>query len=339
MTQLPQNIVARAKASSARIVLPEGSDTRIIHAAAAATVSGIANIVILGDADIINGRAAQQGIELEGVTIINPETSSMINRYAELLISTRTKSQLSKKKAIQQVQQPMVYANCMVAIGDADACIAGAITPTADVIRHAIRIVGQRPECNVVSSFFLMLFGASANGIQGPVLFADCGLVVNPDENELAEIAANTAYNAELILDQPAVIAMLSFSTLGSARHPHVSKVRKATQIFKENHPNIAITGEIQLDAAISSEIFEAKTRSLARYKKPNVFVFPSLDAGNIAYKLAERTSNATAVGPIIQGLNYPISDLSRGCSNEDILQNITVTACQVLLRTNPDVN
>ncbi|MBO67520.1 MAG: phosphate acetyltransferase [Acidiferrobacteraceae bacterium] len=336
MNQLPENIIARARASNALIVLPEGDDIRVIRAAADATTSGIAEIVILGDVDIIRARATQQNIELEGVTIINPETSSRINRYAELLIKTRTKSQLSENTAIQQASQSIVYANCMVAMGDAHACIAGAATPTAEVIRHAIRIVGQRPDCNVVSSFFLMLFGNSANGIQGPVLFADCGLVVNPDEHELANIAANTACNAELILDEPASVAMLSFSTLGSARHPHVSKVRKATKILEKEYPNISVVGEIQLDAAISSEIFRAKTGSAMHYKKPNVFVFPSLDAGNIAYKLAERTSNATAIGPIMQGLNYPVSDLSRGCSSEDILQNIAVTACQVLLRNNP---
>ena len=333
--QLPEHIFQQARTAHARIVLPEGHDVRVIKAAAEATKHNLAQITVLGTPDQIQETATRHDLTLDHVTVINPATSPSCNQYAELLVMNRAKAQLSFDKALQQVHQPIVHANCMVANGDADGCVAGATISTAEVIRHAIRIVGQSPEYSLVSSFFLMLFKTSGPGIQGPVLFADCGFVIDPDAEELATIAAATARNAEILLNTPPIIAMLSFSTLGSARHRLVTKVRAATKLLNQQHPNLTVRGEIQLDAAILPEVFESKAGQTGEFAPPNVFIFPNLDAGNIAYKLAERTAGATAIGPILQGINKPINDLSRGCTAEDIVQNIAVTACQTQLGRN----
>jgi phosphate acetyltransferase len=328
--QLPEHIFQQARAVHARIVLPEGHDIRVIQAAAEATKQQLAKIVVLGNRDQIHKAATHEGLALDGVTIIDPNNAASNSQYAQLLVATRTKTRLSFDKALQQVSQPIIHANCMVASGDAEGCVTGATISSADVIRHAIRIVGQSPDYLVVSSFFLMLFDSGNPGIQGPVLFADCGLVINPNAKELAAIAAATARNAENLLDAPAIVAMLSFSTLGSARHPLVSKVREATKLLTQQYPNLLVRGEVQFDAAILPEVFESKAGLKGEFASPNVFIFPNLDAGNIAYKIAQRTSGATAIGPILQGLNKPVNDLSRGCTAKDIVQNIAVTACQV---------
>ena len=328
--RLPKHILQQARDSRSRIVLPEGHDIRVIEAASLATKERFAEVSLLGNPTKIFDTAKQGGFSMERVTIIDPTRSPLSQRYADLLITNRSKGKLSIDKAVQQAHQPIVYANCMVANNDADGCVAGATIPTSHIIRHAIRIVGQHAAYPIVSSFFLMLFGSSDMAIQGPVLFADCGLVIDPDARELAAIASATARNAELLLNTPAVVAMLSFSTLGSARHPLVAKVREATKLLKKNEPKLVVRGEIQLDAAILPEVFGLKGGQLDKYAQPNVFIFPNLDAGNIAYKLAERTAGASAIGPILQGINKPINDLSRGCTAKDIVQNIAVTACQV---------
>lgn len=326
---LPQQILQRAKDASVRIVLPEGHDVRIVEAAILATKEDLAKITLLGDRKEILALANRKGLSTRNIEVIDPTTSPVSKKYTEFLISNRSKGRLSVEKAVQQVSEPLVYANCMVANGDADGCVAGATISTAHIIRHAIRIVGQHPDYPVISSFFLMLFEPTGLGIEGPVLFADCGLVVDPNAKELAAIAAATAHNAELLLNAPAVVAMLSFSTLGSARHPMVTKVREATKLLTHEYPELITRGEIQLDAAILPEVFSSKGGVEDEYVRPNVFIFPNLDSGNIAYKLAERTAGATAIGPILQGINKPINDLSRGCTTNDIVQNIAVTACQ----------
>ena len=201
--KLPEHIFQQARTARARIVLPEGHDVRVIKAAAEATEHNLAQITVLGNPDQVQETATLHGLTLDRVTIIDPTTSQSCNQYAELLVMTRTKARLSPDKALEQVHQPIVHANCMVASGDADGCVAGATISTADVIRHAIRIVGQNPEYSLVSSFFLMLFKTSGPGIQGPVLFADCGFVIDPDAKELATIAAATARNAEILLNTP----------------------------------------------------------------------------------------------------------------------------------------
>ncbi|MBL11101.1 MAG: phosphate acetyltransferase [Acidiferrobacteraceae bacterium] len=327
--RLPEKILQKAKDASVRIVLPEGEDIRIIEAANLAVKENLAEIILLGNKEKILEIASQKNMSLTNLEIVDPNGVRSVRDYANLLISRKTKGTLSMEKATKQALQPLVFANCMVANGDADGCVAGATTSTAEIIRHAIRIVGQHPSCPVISSFFLMLFDSTGLGINYPVLFADCGLVIDPNSEELAAIAASTADNAELLLNTRPVIAMLSFSTLGSARHPMVKKVREAKKLLAEEHPKLKVHGEIQFDAAIHEEIFSIKGGRKEDYTKPNVFIFPNLDSGNIAYKLAERTAGAIAIGPILQGINKPINDLSRGCTAQDIVQNIVITACQ----------
>jgi len=317
-----------ARMSRRRIVLPESNDPRVVQAGIEAVKQQIAEIILLGNPDQVRS-AATNDPALERLTIIDPVTSPNHSRYAEILIKARAKAQISIDKAKEQIQLPLVYANCMVASGDADGCVAGANIATAEVIRHAIRIVGANPEFKLASSFFLMLFGSTTPGIQGPALFADCGLVINPDASELAKIAAATAQNARILLDMTPVVAMLSFSSMGSARHPAVSRVYQATKLLNQQYPDLHVIGEIQFDAAIFPEIFESKTGKTGKFVQPNVFIFPNLDAGNIAYKIAERVAGATAIGPILQGINKPINDLSRGCTIDDIVRSIAVTACQ----------
>ncbi|MBK50466.1 MAG: phosphate acetyltransferase [Chloroflexi bacterium] len=327
--RLPEKILQKAKDASVRIVLPEGEDIRIIEAANLVVKENLAEIILLGNKKKILEVASQKNLTLTNLEIIDPNSVRSVQNYANLLISRKTKGTLSMEKATKQARQPLVFANCMVANGDADGCVAGATTSTAEIMRHAIRIVGQHPSCPVISSFFLMLFDSSSLGINYPVLFADCGLVIDPDSEELAAIAASAADNAELLLNARPVVAMLSFSTLGSARHPMVKKVREAKKLLAEERPNLKVHGEIQFDAAIHEEIFCIKGGKKQDYAKPNVFIFPNLDSGNIAYKLAERTAGAIAIGPILQGINKPINDLSRGCTAQDIVQNIVITACQ----------
>ncbi len=327
--QLPDYILQKAKASRARIVLPEAHDPRIIQAACIATEQNLAQIILLGTPDHINRSAHNQGLTLDGISVIDPKTSPLSNQYAELLVTNSLKARITLEKALQRIQTSIVFANCMVANNEAEGCVAGATMSTAEVIRHAIRIVGQNSANAVVSSFFLMIFDSTNPGIQGPVLFADCGLINDPDANELAALAAATAHNAELLLNMPPTVAMLSFSTLGSARHPQVTKVRRAVKLLTDRYPGLSVQGEVQFDAAIIPEILESKSSRPSDFARPNVFIFPNLDAGNIAYKLAERTAGATAIGPILQGIKKPINDLSRGCSVHDIVQNIAVTACQ----------
>lgn len=314
--------------SLCRIVLPEGNDARVVKAGIEAVKREIAEVILLGNPDQVRSTATNDSA-LDRLTIIDPVTSPDRSRYAEILIEARTKAQISLDRAEQQIQQPLVYANCMVASGDADGCVAGANIATAEVIRHAIRIVGADPKFKLASSFFLMLFEPDTPGIQSPVLFADCGLVIDPNASELAKIAATTARNARILLDATPVVAMLSFSSMGSARHPAVSKVCQAKKLLNQQYPDLHVIGEIQFDAAIVPEIFESKTGRTGKFVQPNVFIFPNLDAGNIAYKISERVAGATAIGPILQGINKPINDLSRGCTIDDIVQNIAVTACQ----------
>ena len=333
--QLPEQILKKAKSSRSRIVLPEGHDIRVLLAAVEAAKQKIAQITVLGDLKRIQAMASIQNVLLDNITVIDPTISNANGKYAELLVRNSNKAKLSLEKAQQQVNQPIVHANCMLANGDVDGCVAGATIPTAEVIRHAIRIVGQSPKYPMVSSFFLMLFSPFGPGIQGPVLFGDCGLVIDPDAKALSIIAAATAQNAEILLNVPPVVAMLSFSTLGSARHSLVTKVRTATNLLSQMRPDLIVRGEIQFDAAIVPEIFDSKVGRKREFSAPNVFIFPNLDAGNIAYKIAERVAGATAIGPILQGINKPINDLSRGCTAEDIVQNIAVTACQAQIDRN----
>ncbi len=324
------NFIQRAQQHHAkhprRIVLPESSDDRILQAAVAAAEQNIAQIVVLGNSADVDAQLAGLGLTAAGIRIIDPRHSDNLSRYAEALYLQRKHKGLSRDQADALVLEPTYYANCMVLCGDADGCVAGAQLTSATVVRTALQVIGTC-DANARLSSFLILMGAE---LTEPVIFADCAININPDAAELADIAQQSAQSARALFGTEPNLAMLSFSTHGSADHPDADKVREATQILAEQQPSLKLIGEIQFDAALSSAVRQTKWPDAANTEAANVFIFPNLDAGNIGYKIAERIGGAVAIGPILQGLAKPVNDLSRGASTEAIINTIAVTALQV---------
>ncbi|WP_416050722.1 phosphate acetyltransferase [Cupriavidus basilensis] len=322
-------IIERARAEPRRIVLCEAEDPRILQAAQRAAHEGIARIVLVGDAARIRQAAASEDIDLAGMDVIDPATSALTPSLAQKLFALHAKKGMTLEDARREVLKPLCFANLMVRLGHADGSVAGAVHTTADVVRTAIQVIGIHPAFKLVSSFFLMMLCEPFHALKGGLIFSDCGLVVDPDAFELAEIAMAAADSAQnLLMDAPRV-AMLSFSTSGSARHAAVDKVVQATRLVQVQRPALAIDGDVQLDAAIVAEIARKKIEHSKVEGRANVLVFPSLEAGNIGYKLAERVGGAKAIGPLLQGLQKPANDLSRGCSADDVFYVIAVTAVQ----------
>lgn len=324
-----ERLVERARQQPAHVVLCEGDDARVLAAAVRATADGVARTTVVGDAATITGRANAESLDLNGVQILDPKDSSLAEPLARALHALRAKRGMTEDQARQAVLNPLTFANLMVHTGHADASVAGAVHTTADVVRSAFQIIGRAPGVPQVSSFFLMLFDKPWHPRQGGMIFSDCGLIIDPDEEALAGIAVSAARSARELLDEEPRVAMLSFSTAGSAHHPHVDKVVNAARRAKEAWPELAIDEDVQLDAAITPEICARKLPDSKVQGKANVLVFPNLDAGNIAYKLAERMGGAVAVGPLLQGLSKPANDLSRGCSADDIYYVIAVSGVQ----------
>ncbi|MEB8431950.1 phosphate acetyltransferase [Cocleimonas sp. KMM 6892] len=318
------DFITLAQQSPKRIVLPESSDDRILQAAVAADQQGIAKITLLGDPAVINTQLEKLNLSLGNITIVHPETSD--NNYATNLFKLREKKGMTQTQADKISLQPLYFGDLMVQAGDADACVAGVINSTGNVIRAALHVLGTETPTTRLSSFFIMLLEAP---LESPVLFADCAINIDPDAEILADIAIQSAKNAKKLLGMDPKIAMLSFSTNGSAKHISVDKVREATDLVKEQAPELNIIGEIQLDAAMSKRVLATKWPDSDFQAPANIFVFPSLEAGNIGYKIAERFGNATAVGPILQGLAKPVNDLSRGADVEAIINTIAVTCLQ----------
>ncbi|WP_424934400.1 phosphate acetyltransferase [Amaricoccus macauensis] len=325
-----QRILDTAARSDRRIALPEGEDPRVVEAAVAAARGGIARITLLGDAATIRSRLASAGgEESERIEIRDPAASPITGRLAELYLRLRAHKGLTETEALEGARAPAIHAALSVRAGLADGTLGGATLPTAVIVRTAIQIIGMAPESRMVSSFFLMMCCASHHAKNGAYVFADAGLVIDPTADEMAEIAIASARSyAELTGEVPRV-AMLSFSTHGSAQHGAVSKVVEATAIAKARCRNLIIDGELQFDAAFVPDVAFAKAKGSPLGGDANVFVFPSLEAGNIGYKIAQRLGGAEAIGPILQGLAKPANDLSRGCSAEDVLHMIAVTAAQ----------
>ncbi|WP_027859533.1 phosphate acetyltransferase [Marinobacterium jannaschii] len=323
------NIFRRASEDPRRVVLAEGEDPRILEAAVTATARGIAHITLLGDASVIRANAAEQGLALDGVSLVNPAEAADAGRYAETFYELRKAKGMTPEKAAELMRDPLHYAQMMVHLGDADGSVCGAVYTTGDTVRAAIQIIGMAEDASMVSSFFLMMLCEPFHELKGGVIFSDCGLVINPDAPQLAQIAMSASASARNLLGEEPRVAMLSFSTSGSASHSAVDKVVEATRIVKEQHPDLAIDGDVQLDAAIVSEIAERKVAHSETHGKANVLVFPNLEAGNIGYKLAERIGKAEAIGPILQGLRKPANDLSRGCSANDVVNVIAITVVQ----------
>ena len=322
-------VIKQACSNPKSIVLAEGDDTRVIEAAARATRDGIANCILVGDLETIEQMAEEGGFSLEGIRIEDPKTSTRSPAYTQNLLDLRAKKGMTIDQAQQIVLDPLHFADLMVQAGDADGTIAGAAYTSGDCVRAALQIIGVAPGIKTVSSFFLMIFEAAHHQPKQAMLFADCALVVDPTAEQLAEIAIATTQNAIRLLEDDPRVAMLSFSTNGSANHALVDKVREATEIVRKSHPELAIDGDIQLDAALVPSIVKRKMPESMTRGNANVLIFPDLNAANIGYKIAQRLGGAIAIGPIMQGLNNPANDLSRGCSADDIYYLIAMTVIQ----------
>ena len=328
---LVEQIKAKAKKSLQTVVLPESYDERMLFAAQQVTEQGLAKIVILGNPEAVQNAASAKGVSLAGVEILEPAKSPKLGAYVDAFVELRKSKGMTREEAEKTLTAPdnLYYAGMMVRQGDAGGEVAGATGTTGNVLKAAFQTVGTAPGIKTVSSFFLMITKTPSFGENGIILFADCAVNPNPDAQALAEIAVATARNCKSFLDVPARVGMLSFSTKGSASHEDVDKVLKAVEIAKGIDPALQIDGELQADAALLPKVGEKKAPGSPVAGKANVLIFPDLDAGNIAYKLVERVAGAEAVGPIIQGLAKPVNDLSRGCSVDDIVNVVAITAVQ----------
>ena len=323
-------IKAKAKANKKVIVLPESEDERTYRAAAAVLAEDIANIVIIGNVDDVNGKAAQYGVDISKATVIDPATSDKLPAYIDKLVELRQKKGMTPEQAKDiLLNQYIYYGVMMVKMKDADGLVSGACHSTANTLRPCLQILKTAPGTKLVSAFFLMNVPDCEYGENGTFVFADCGLNQNPTSEELAEIAASSAVSFKSLTGKEPRVAMLSYSTMGSAKHDDVSKVQEAVRIAKENHPEICLDGEMQLDAAIVESVGSSKAPGSPVAGKANVLIFPNLESGNIGYKLVQRLAKAEAYGPMTQGIAAPVNDLSRGCSWEDIVGVVAITAVQ----------
>jgi len=338
-------LIRRAQQSPARVALPESCDPRVLEAAVTAASDGRAVPVLVGKRQEIEAAAKNSNINLDNIEIIDTASNSEKESLAASLQQRRKHKGMTLDAALSALDDPLTYACTLVHTGQLDGCVAGAEYPPADVTRTAMQIVGTASGASFVSSFFLMLMQHDFQPLKDIVVFADCALMVDPDAEQLAEIAQQTGDSTESLLGNPPRIAMLSFSTAASASHPNVTKVQQATAIVKsscknEKRQQWKVIGDVQLDAAVIPEILEKKAPDYAcelgsdkdgNLKLPNVLVFPSLDAGNIGYKLAERFGGCDAIGPVLQGLARPVNDLSRGCKTRDIENIMAITSLQAM--------
>ena len=328
--KLMDQIRNRAKLNQQRIVLPEGTEERTLKAADIILGEGIAKIILLGNRQEIEELAGKWSwTNISKAEIIDPVAHPQKQVYADLLYSIRKDKGMTPEDALKQVEDPLYLATLLIKNGDADGEVAGAANATGNVLRPAFQIVKTLPGISVVSGAFIMIMKEKHWGDDGIIVFADCAVHPDPTEDELAQIAVSTARTAQAIAGITPRVAMLSFSTKGSAAHPMVDKVVNATRKAKEMAPDIMIDGEMQADAAIVEKIGKSKAPGSSIAGKANVLVFPTLEVGNIAYKLVQRLAGAEAVGPVLQGMAAPINDLSRGCSVEDIVNLVAITANQ----------
>ena len=329
---LIDKMIQRAKASKQRIVLPEGTEERTLRAADKLLSDEIANIILLGDPKEIIGKAQQLDLtNINKADIINPKEHSKKEVYIDLLVELRKNKGMTTEKASKIVEDPLYLSCLMIKNGDADGEVAGAQNTTGDVLRPALQIIKTLPNVKVVSGAFIMFTQTPQYGENGILLFADCAVMPNPNAEELASIAVSSAKTMQSLIGVDPKVAMLSFSTKGSAEHEMIDKVREATRIAKEIEPNLLIDGELQADTALVPAVSDTKAPGSPIAGKANILVFPTLEAGNIGYKLVQRLGNAKAVGPVLQGMAAPVNDLSRGCSVEDIYDMVTITSNQAI--------
>ena len=323
-----ETIKARAKADKKTIILPESMDNRTFKAAEAVLKEGLANIIIIGTPEQI---AANKGdCDITGATIIDPNTYEKTQAYEDLFVELRKSKGLTHEEARKTMLSDYAYYGClMIKSGDADGMVSGACHSTANTLRPCLQLIKTKPGTKLVSAFFLMEVPNCEYGENGTFVFADCGLEQNPDPEKLAAIAISSAESFKMLVGAEPKVAMLSHSTKGSAKHADVDKVVEATRLAKEQAPDLMLDGEMQLDAAIVPSVGESKAPGSPVAGHANVLVFPDLDAGNIGYKLVQRLAKADAFGPMCQGIAAPVNDLSRGCSWQDIVGVVAITAVQ----------
>lgn len=327
--ELIEQIKQRAKSNIKTICLPEASDIRTIEAASIALKEGYANIILLGDEEQIRNMAEENNFDISKAVIINPKTSNKKEEYAQKLFELRQAKGMTKEQADELIENEVYFGMMMVKLDEADGLVSGAIHSTADTLRPALQILKTAPGTKLVSAFFLMCVPDCEYGEEGVFVFGDCGLNQNPTADELSEIAKSSRDSFEKLVGKESRVAMLSYSTYGSAKSEEIDKVVEATKLVREKYPEIKVDGELQLDSAIVPSVGKSKAPGSEIAGSCNTLIFPNLDAGNIGYKLVQRLGKAEAYGPLCQGIAKPVNDLSRGCSSLDIAGVIAITAVQ----------
>jgi phosphate acetyltransferase len=327
-----KRFIERAMADRQIIVLPEGDDERMLIAAAELQSKGIVTPVVLGNPATIKKMAAEADLDFSDVKILDPETDEKRKAYADVILAARKHKGMTEEQAWKLAADPLYFGAAMVKVGDADGNVAGAVNTTALTVRAALQIIGLKKGYSVVSSFFLMIVPAKEFGHKGAFIYSDGAVMPNPTAPQLAEIALCAAENTQIFLETEPVVAMLSFSTKGSAKHEMVDKVVEATAMVKERNPKLRVDGDVQFDTAILPAISAKKCKGNDVLKgQANTMIFPDLNAGNICYKATQRLTGGDAIGPVLQGLAKPANDLSRGCSAEDIVLTCALTALQAI--------
>ena len=324
-----EQIKQRAKQEIKTIVLPEATDTRILEAAQIIKEEGYAKVILIGNEEEVRKLANEKNVDLGETEIIDPSKSKETERYAKELYELRKAKGMTEEQANQLVLEPVYYGMMMVKLDEADGLVSGAAHSTSDTLRPALQILKTAPGTKLVSAFFVMVVPDCKYGENGTFIFADSGLNEEPDSEKLSEIAISSSKSFEQLVGKEAKVAMLSYSSYGSAHSASTEKVIEATKLVKEKEPNLLVDGELQLDAAIVPEVAEFKAKGSPLKGEANVLVFPDLGAGNIGYKLVQRLAKAEAYGPLCQGIAKPVNDLSRGCSSEDVAGVVAITAVQ----------